>query len=51
MIANNCNHEFKHLVLIAGFDIRPPEEGLGKKKTTLNLAAIVNGARLCMLPR
>jgi hypothetical protein len=31
MIANNCDHEFKHPVLIAEFDIRPPEEGLGKK--------------------
>jgi hypothetical protein len=52
MIANNCNHEFKHLVLIAEFDIRPPEEGLGKKADVeYYLAAIVNGARLCMLPR
>jgi hypothetical protein len=31
MIANNCNHEFKPPVQIAEFDIRPPEEGLGKK--------------------
>jgi hypothetical protein len=31
MIANNRNHEFKHPVLVAEFDIRPPEEGLGKK--------------------
>jgi hypothetical protein len=31
MIANNCNHEIKHLVLISEFDIQPPEEGLGKK--------------------
>jgi hypothetical protein len=30
MIANNRNHDFKHPVLIAEFDIRPPE-GLGKK--------------------
>jgi hypothetical protein len=30
MITKNCNHEFKHPVLNAEFDIRPPEEGLAK---------------------
>jgi hypothetical protein len=51
IIANNRTHEFKHPVLIAEFDIRPPEEGLGKKTDVEHCRHCQWSQTLCMLPR